>query len=132
MKRTYILIAIAVCAVTGTVTTSQSLAVAGQDGLIYRVAGDGYASAPGYDIPKPMPSDAARAAQEYKSSDQSYQGRESKSGASSYEGKGMTGNYFQKDSAQTSVYGGGAFYGGPPTPSADPLVQGLSREPSMR
>jgi hypothetical protein len=69
--------------------------------------------------------------------DQSRPTGEYKSGSSSNEGRygpNPSDNYFRKESSgsSNSPYGG-SVYGGPPTtPSADPMIKELSREPSMR
>jgi len=69
--------------------------------------------------------------------DQSRPTGEYKSGSSSNEGRygpNPSENYFRKESSgsSNSPYGG-SVYGGPPTtPSADPMIRELSREPSMR
>jgi hypothetical protein len=154
MRQAHVLTALAIFAVTGTVNHSQSLAEARQGdpiknlsgmmtnathvnddrSLIHKVGSDAYSGTlggyMGLDVPRsqqgPMPGDQSRPTGEYKAGSPSTEGRY---------GPNPSDNYFQKESSGSSKGGpyGGSVYGGPPTtPSADPMIKELSREPSMR
>ena len=173
MRLKRILTALAIFAVTGIVTYSQSLAEAWQgntikhlsgmmakaasvsneqqqghkssaqldrseqESLIHKVGADGgsasgYFGMPGAD----MRSGAAQSQQGPIPGDRSYTG-EYKAGSPSNEsryGPNPSDNYFRKESSGSSTgpYGGSVYGGGPTTPSADPMIKELSREPSMR
>lgn len=130
MRQAHILTALAIFAVTGAVNYSQSPAEA-QESLIHKVGTDAYSGMGsvvrpgGYQQGGPMPGDQSRPTGEYKAGSPSNENRY---------GSNPSDNYFKKESSGSSSgpYGG-AVYGGPPaTPSADPMIKELSRDPSMR
>ena len=157
MRQTRALTALAILGVIGIVHHSPSLAEAGQGNtimhlngmmanavsvsdeqkpLIHKV-GDGYSgtsysgmSSPNM-TPQAMPSPQDPAVGNQPRSTGDY-----KSGSVSNEGRyGSTSdNYMKKESSGSSTgpYGS-SVYGGPPaTPSADPMIKELNRDPSMR
>ena len=152
MRQTRVLAALAIFGVMGIVHHSTSLAEAWQGSaithlngkmanavsvsdeqkpLIHKV-GDGYSgmSSPNM-TPQAMPSPQNPAVGSQPRSTGDY-----KSGSLSNEGRyGSTSdNYMKKESSGSSTgpYGS-SVYGGPPaTPSADPMIKELNRDPSMR
>ena len=168
MRQKHILTALAIFAVTGIVTHSQSFAEAWQgnaikhlsgmmakaayvsteqqgqkssaqldrskrESLIHRVQADAYSGMSGGVIrsdsmlskPGSVPGDQSHPTGEYKAGSP---GNESRYGPT------PSDNYFRKESSGSSTgpYGGSIYGGGPTTPSADPMIKELSREPSMR
>ena len=132
MRQAQVLTALVIFAATGALNHSQSLAET-QESLIHKVGTDAYSGMTGgymrLDAPRsqqgPMPGDQYRQTGEYRAG--------SPSNENQY-GSNPSNNYFRKDSSGSSSgpYGG-AIYGGPPTtPSADPMIKELSRDPSMR
>lgn len=147
MKQTHVLTALAILAVSGAVNHFQNHAEAWQgdiiknlnvmmgenESLVYKVGTDAYSGMSSSDMrPGGIPSEQGSAA-----GSQSRSTGEYKAGSSSNEGRygsNPSENYFKKESSGSSSgpYGG-SVYGGPPTtPSADPMIRELSREPSMR
>lgn len=163
MRQKHILTAaLAIFAVTGVVTHSQSLAEAWQgnaikhlsglmakaayasneqqqgqksewESLIHKVQADAYSGMSGgvmrsdsmLSKPGSVPGDQSRHTGEYKAGSP---GNDSRYGSNSSD------NYLKKESSGSSTgpYGGSIYGGGPTTPSADPMIKELSREPSMR
>jgi len=132
MRQIHVLTALVIFAVTGAVNHSQGLAEA-QESLIHKVQADAYSGMSGgymrsdsmLSKPGSVPGDQSRPTGEYKAGSP---------GNESQYGPNPSDNYFRKDSSGSSKgpYGG-AVYGGPPaTPSADPMIKELSRDPSMR
>jgi hypothetical protein len=150
MKQTHIVTALAIFAVTGIVSQSPSLAeawqgnviknlhgtMAEQKPLIHKV-GDGYGtsysgmSSPNM-TPQAMPSpqgptvgNQPPSTEDYKSGSLSNQGQY---------GSNPSNNYFKKESSGSSSgpYGSSVYGGLPSTPSADPMIKELNRDPSMR
>jgi hypothetical protein len=149
MRQTHVLTALAIFAVSGAVSHLQSDAEAWQgdiiknlngmmverESLIHKMGADAYSD---MSLSGPIRgSDGVRSQQGSVTSDQSRHTGEYKSGSSSNEGRygpNLSDNYLQKGSSgsSNSPYGG-SVYGAPPsTPSADPMIRELSREPSMR
>ena len=135
MRPKHVLRALAILAVTGAVTQSEGLADAwqGNESLIHKVQTDAYSGMRGGFIrgdsmlskPAPVPGDQSRSTEEYKAGSPGNDGRY---------GANPSDNYLRKESSGSSSgpYGG-SIYGGPPTtPSADPMIKELSRDPSMR
>lgn len=156
MRQKHVLTALAIFVVTGTVLYSQSRAEAWQGDviknlngmmtnanklLIHKVGADGlsggYSGMPGGDLRSvgtysqqgPMPGDQSRQAGAY--------GAGSPTNENRYD-TNPSGNYLRKESSGSSSGLSGGPYGGavygvvPTTPSADPMIKELSREPSMR
>jgi hypothetical protein len=162
MRQKHILTALAIFAVTGLVTHSQSLAEAGQgnaikhlsglmakaaytsneqqqgqksewESLTHKVQADAYSGMSGgvmrsdsmLSKPGSVPGDQSRHTGEYKAGSPGNDGRY---------GSNSSDNYLKKESSGSSTgpYGGSIYGGGPSTPSADPMIKELSREPSMR
>jgi hypothetical protein len=147
MRQTHVLTALAIFAVSGAVNHFQSHAEAWQgdviknlngilverESLIYKVGTDAYSGMSSSDMrPGGISSEQGSVA----GSQSRYTG-EYKAGSPGNEGRygsNPSENYFKKESSGSSTgpYGG-SVYGGPPTtPSADPMIRELSREPSMR
>lgn len=106
------------------------------ESLIYKVGADGYPGMSGADMKSgassssqaPMGGDRYRQTGDYKFSSPSNDGRY---------GANPSDNYFRKESsgasgATNSPYGGAVYGGVPTTPSADPMIKELNRDPSMR
>jgi hypothetical protein len=164
MRQKHILTALAIFAVTGIVTHSQSLAEAWQGNaikhlsgmmakadyvsnkqqgqkslaqldrsLIHKVGTDAYSGMSSSNMrPGGMSSEQGSVA-----GDQSRYTGEYKTGSPSNEGRygsNSSDNYLKKESSGSSTgpYGGSIYGVGPTTPSADPMIKELSREPSMR
>ena len=130
MRQAYVLTALVIFAVTGTFNHFQSLAES-QESLIHKVQADAYSgmsgpvTRPGGYQQGPMPGDQSRQTGEYKAASPSNESRY---------GPNPSDNHLKKESSGSSSgpYGG-AVYGGPPTtPSADPMIRELNRDPSMR
>jgi hypothetical protein len=133
MRPKHISTALAIFAVIGIVNYFQGLAEA-QESLIHKVQSDAYSgmTSPA-GRPGGMPSQQGSIL-----GDQSRQTGEYKAGSPSTEGRygsNPSDNYFQKESSErtNSPYGGSVYGGGvPTTPSADPMIKELNRDPSMR
>jgi hypothetical protein len=152
MRKRHVLTALVIFAITGAVNHSQNLAEArqgdliknlsgmmtnaahvnGNRSLIHKVGTDAYSGMgpvvrPGGYQQESMPSGQSRPTGEYKAGSP---------GNESQYGSNPSGNYLQRESSGSSSSKGpygGAVYGGPPTtPSADPMIKELSRDPSMR
>jgi hypothetical protein len=154
MRQTPILIAVAIFAVTGAVNHSQDLAEARQGDLTKNLSGmmtnaahvnsdwqqeslihkmsDAYSGMgpvvrPGGYQQGPLPHEQSRPTEEYKAGSP---------GSERQYGSNPSSSYLQRESSGSSSSKGpygGAVYGGPPaTPSADPMIKELSRDPSMR
>lgn len=130
MRQAQVLAALVIFAVAGAFNHSQSLAEA-QEPLIHKVGTDAYSGMsgpvtnPGGYQQGPMPGEQSRQTGEYKAASPSNESRY---------GPNPSDNYLKKESSGSSSgpYGG-AVYGGPPTtPSADPMIRELNRDPSMR
>ena len=130
MRQAQAMAALVIFAVAGAFNHSQSLAEA-QESLIHKVQADAYSgmsgpvTRPGGYQQGPMPGDQSRQTGEYKAASPSNESRY---------GPNPSDNYLKKESSGSSSgpYGG-AVYGGPPTtPSADPMIRELNRDPSMR
>lgn len=146
MRQTHVLTALAIFAVSGAVNHFQSHAEAWQGdiiknfngmmveqgALIYKVGTDAYSGVSGSDMrPGGISSEQGSVAGGQSRSTGEYKGGSSNEGRY---GSNPSENYFKKESSGSSSgpYGG-SVYGGPPTtPSADPMIRELSREPSMR
>jgi hypothetical protein len=149
MRKEHIMMALAIFAVFGIVSRSQSLAEAWQgnaiahvngmmtnvgESLIHKVGADGFTSGySGMSVPDTRSGGTATYSQQGSmSGDQYRQTGEYKSGSPSNEGRygaNPSDSYMKKESSGSSngPYGG-TFYGGvPTTPSADPLIKELSR-----
>lgn len=152
MRQAHVLTALVIFAVTGAFNHSQNLAESRQgdliknlsgmmnaahvndywqqESLIHKVGTDAYSGMgpvvrPGGYQQGPMPGDQSRPTGEYKAG--------SPSNENQY-GPNPSDNYMKKESSGSSSgpYGG-TVYGGPPTtPSADPMIKELSRDPSLR
>lgn len=84
-----------------------------------------------------MRPDAPRSQQGPMSGEQSRPTGEYKAGSPSNEsryGSNSSDNYLRKESSGSSggPYGGSVYGGGPTTPSADPMIKELNRDPSLR
>lgn len=159
MRRKHIVTALVIFAVTGMVNQSQSLAEARQGVLIKNLSGmiTNAAHVQEYwqqellihkvqtDAYSGMSSNSMRSGvmispQGSMPGDQSRQTGELKPGSSGSEGRygaNPSDNYMRKESsgpsgASNSPYGGAVYGGVPTTPSADPMIKELSRDPSMR
>ncbi|MGC4096278.1 MAG: hypothetical protein QM706_04115 [Nitrospira sp.] len=129
MKPHYFLTTLALFAVTGAVNLSHNVAEVWQgESLIHTVGVDAYSGmAPsGADMTRPqqgtVPSDQSRPTGEYKYGSPSNGYGTKPSDPSRKESSGSSNSPYSE-----SIYGGV-----PTTPSADPLVKGLDREPSIR
>jgi hypothetical protein len=148
MRQTHVLTALAIFAVSGAVNHFQSDAEAWQgdiiknlngmmverESLIHKMGADAYSD---MSLSGPVRgSDGVRSQQGSVTSDQSRHTGEYKGGSPNEGryGSNPSENYFKKEwSGSSSGPYGGSVYGGPPTtPSADPMIRELSREPSMR
>lgn len=133
MRQKHVLTALAIFAVTGAVNLSDSLAEGWQrETLIHKVA-DAYSGMTG-GILRP---DAASSQQGAMPGAQSRQPGESTYGSPSndsrYGGKSSDPSYHKESSGSpTSPYSETIYGGVPTTPSADPAVRELNRDPSMR
>ncbi|UVT16797.1 MAG: hypothetical protein H8K04_04385 [Nitrospira sp.] len=128
MRQKHVLTALAIFAVTGAVNHSDSLAEGWQgETLIHKVA-DAYSGMSGPGVMRP---DAASSPQGSMPSDQSKYG--SPSNETRY-GTKSSDPSSQKESSgtPTSPYSESIYGGVPTTPSADPAVRELNRDPSMR
>jgi hypothetical protein len=155
MRKRPVLTALVIFAVTGAVNHSQNLAEARQgdliknlsgmmttaahvnnawqqESLIHKVGTDAYSGMgpvvrPGGYQQESMPGGQSRPTGEYKAGSP---------GNESQYGSNPSSSYLQRESSGSSSSKGpygGAVYGGPPTtPSADPMIKELSRDPSMR
>ena len=112
----------------------------GQEALIHKVGSDAYSGGyPGM-YGADMKSGAAASSQSPTGGDRYRQTGDYKFSAPSNEGRYGTNpsdNYFRKESsgasgATNSPYGGAVYGGVPSTPSADPMIKELNRDPSMR
>ncbi len=152
MRKKYVLTALAIFAVTGAVNHSQSLAGAwsvdgiqsladpkpsidhrlmdrGQlewDQLIHTVDDTGIPRNDQSSYNNPMRQSEQGVRQDTRSDYKTDQKTDS--------GVGSSSNYSPKESSgsPTAPYGGAIYGAGPATPSADPLVKELSRDPSIR
>lgn len=151
MRPKHVLTALAIFAVSGAVNHFQSHAEAWQGDviknlngmmeerelLIHKVGADSYSGGyPGMSGAD-MRSGAAPSQQGSVAGDQSRYTGEYKAGSPGSEsryGPNPSDNYFRKESSGSSSgpYGGSVYGGAPTTPSADPMIKELSREPSMR
>lgn len=150
MKHTHIVTALAIFAVTGIVSQSPSLASAWQGNvtknlhgkraeqqpLIHKV-GDGYGTSySGMSSPNVMPQ-AMPSPQDPTVGNQPRATGDYKSGSISNEGQygsNPSNNFMKKESSGSSSgpYGSSVYGGLPSTPSADPMIKELNRDPSMR
>ena len=152
MRQKHILTALAIFAVSGIVSQSQNLAEAWQgvviknlngmmveqESVIHKVGADsysgGYPGMSGVDMKSgaassqqgPTPGDLYRQTGEYKSGSPNNEGRYGSNPSDSSMKRESSGS-------STGPYGGSVYGGGvPTTPSADPMIKELSRDPSMR
>lgn len=109
-----------------------------RESLIDKVGSDSYLSG-GYGMSggysgmsgtAPSSQGAAPGNQTYTTGEYKFSSPSSQSGY----GPNTSDNYLRKESSGTtnSPYGGAVYGGVPTTPSADPMIKGLSRDPSMR
>ena len=108
-----------------------------QESLIHKVGTDAYSGTSGgytgFDVPRSqqgaMPGDQSRQTGEYKAGSPSTEGQY---------GSNPSGKYLRKESSGSSSglsggpYGGAVYGGVPTTPSADPMIRELNRDPSIR
>jgi hypothetical protein len=147
MKHTHIVTALAIFAVTGIISHSPNFAeawqgtvtknpngkIAEQQPLIHKVGADAYSGmASPAGRPGGMPSSQGATVGNQPQSTGDY-----KSGSLSNEGQygsNPSNNYFKKESSGSSTgpYGSSVYGGLPSTPSADPMIKELNRDPSMR
>lgn len=111
-----------------------------RESLIHKVGSDSYLSGgysgmsgggySGMSGTAPSPQGAAPGNQTYTTGEYKFSSPGSQSGY----GPNTSDNYLRKESSGTtnSPYGGAVYGGVPTTPSADPMIKGLSRDPSMR
>lgn len=156
MRKRHVLMAVAIFAVTGIGSHSQSLAEAGQgiaikhlsglmanathandywqqEALIHKVQADAYSGMgpvvrPGGYQQEPMPGEQSRQTGEYKAGSPSNENRYGSNPSNTSD------NYMKKESSGSSngPYGGSMYGVVPSTPSADPMIKELNRDPSMR
>lgn len=129
MRQKYFLSALAIFAVTGVCNLSDSMAEVWQgESLIHKVGVDAYSGM------SQSGSDAVRSQQGTTPGDQSRPTGEYKYGSPSngYGTKPSDPSRKESSGSQNSPYSETIYGGVPTTPSADPLIKGLDREPSMR
>jgi hypothetical protein len=158
MRKRHILIALVIFAVTGAVNHSQNLAEAWQgdfvknlsgmmtnaahvnsdwqqESLIHKVGTDAYSGMSTSNM-RPGGMSSEQGSVVGGQSRQPGEYRPGSPGNESQYGSNPSGNYLQRESSGSSSSKGpygGSVYGGPPTtPSADPMIKELSRDPSMR
>ena len=129
MRQKHFLTALAIFAVTGVCNLSDSMAEVWQiESLVHKVGVDAYSGM------SQSGADAARSQQGTPQVDQSRPTGEYKYGSPSngYGTKPSDPSRKESSGSQNSPYSETIYGGVPTTPSADPLVKGLDRDPSIR